>query len=77
MTGQVAMQILQKPIFGDQTCIEALKLLRLKDRVREAQFWGRTQDWFGGENVYPNLDTMNEAQLINELHSWYEAGYQE
>jgi hypothetical protein len=29
MTGQQALQILQKPVFGDQQCIEARDVLRI------------------------------------------------
>jgi hypothetical protein len=75
MTVSVAEQILQKPVFGNETHIEALGLLRLRSQVVEAEAWG--MQYIGSEDGKRNLNRMGRNGLLGELEAWQEAGYQQ
>lgn len=73
MTGHQAIQILQKPVFGDQRCIHARNILRVIAEIEKAWNDYRDSDEFDGLDWTPDPPLMETEENILFM-LWQEAG---
>lgn len=76
MTLQEAKSYIEHPVFGDQSCIDAIKLLQLAERVESAREWSCYNEWIDYDE-YRETEAMTEEELALELSMWCEVGYEE
>lgn len=75
MTGRQAQQKLQKPIFGDESHIEALKICQRVVLLRKYREQADEIDWDALVGFYetrsiPLPDDLPENELAEELDFW-------
>lgn len=83
MTGREAAQILEKPIFGNQVCIDAVRVLQLAEDLLLARQWAKRKelcdpalgcDHALGMGKLP-VALMEHESIEEELAYWRHCGW--
>jgi hypothetical protein len=75
MTGLEAQRILRKPIFGCQTCLDAIKVLSIAEELRQARQWANAYG-ISEKNTKPEKAAEVDHEAAEaEIGLWQELGY--
>ena len=83
MTSSEAAQILQKPRFGSQVCIDAIEVMRMAEELLHARQWAKrkglkgkfTDEYFGCIDTTTPVAAMEHFRIENEIDYWVECGW--
>lgn len=74
MTGREAAQILEKPIFGNQVCIDAVKVLQMAEDLLLARQWAKRKELNGIATDIP-VAFLEHERIEKELDYWRHCGW--
>ncbi|MFL6354094.1 MAG: hypothetical protein ACJ74Z_19890 [Bryobacteraceae bacterium] len=85
MTGSDAAKILEYPRFGDQSCIDAVRVMQIAEALLEARKWAHwngfaakvTNEYFGCIDTTTPVAAMEHFRIENELEYWIECGWRD
>jgi len=76
MTLSELTPFIDHPVFGDERCLEAIRLLQLIDRLKAARDWGCYSQWVDYYE-YKDPKEMSREDIEGELFTWFAIGYEE
>jgi hypothetical protein len=75
MTGQEAAQILQRPIFGNQVCIDAIKVMQMAEDLLHARKWAKRKELFTPVMRVEDPARIEHEDIETELDYWRNCGW--
>jgi hypothetical protein len=78
MTGREAAQILENPIFGNQVCIDAVKVLQMAEDLLLARQWAKRKELCApgmSDDAIPPVAAMEHESIEDELAYWRHCGW--